>query len=142
MSSFLNSEPLMAVVVIVGSASMLVGLATLLVMLTVGFRKVVEAEKLAAPPGRDCGIRTARQLGDHLIGRMIRINYMAYFLTLRKLPGWGGRRAAKLGDVEAEVPQRLRRWILGLHFVFCLSGVLFFLCGGLMNWLDTGSVFG
>lgn len=139
MNSLPSNELLLAVLGLVSFTGMIVGLVAALVILTIGFRKVVEAEKLVAPQDSEMH-KMARLVGDHLVGRLIRGVALTSFLIQRRFPGWGVRRAAKWGNVEAEVPPRLRRWVLIPQFVAWGSITLMFVSGGLAKWLGTGAL--
>lgn len=96
---------------VIGFSSIIIGLIAMGVSLTIGFRKCVEIEQLAGRPGSDMH-KMARIYGGHLVGRTIRGAVVGSFLIYRRFPGWGLRRAAKLGDVEVEIPSRLERWVI------------------------------
>ncbi|WP_148862746.1 hypothetical protein [Marinobacter fonticola] len=138
MNSLLSNEMLTVVLGVTSFTGMVVGLVAGVIILTVGFRKVVEVEKLVAPNGSEID-KMARLVGDHFVGRMIRSIALTSFLMHREFPGWGVERAAKWGNVEAEVPSRLRKWVLFPQCLFIVCGLLFFLCAGLAKWLDTGA---
>lgn len=140
MNTLPSEELIITVLGLASFAGMIVGLIAALVTVTIGFRKVVEVEKLVAPQGSEL-YKMARLVGDHLVGRMIRGVALTSFLVQRRFPGWGVKRAEKWGNVDAEVPLRLRRWILIPQAVAWGAVTMMFLCGGLAKWLDTGAVF-
>ncbi|WP_148862748.1 hypothetical protein [Marinobacter fonticola] len=111
MNSLLNNETFLAGVAVTGFVCMFTALIAIGLSLTIGFRKCVEIEKLAGAPGKE--MRTmARVYGDHVVGRTVRGAVVGSFLIYRRFPGWGARRAAKLGDIEVDIPARLERWVI------------------------------
>ena len=134
-----SSDLVMAILAAIGAGSILVGLVSWLVILTIGFRKAIEVEKIVGPEGS--GIHgNVWTWGTHPLGRMVRTVGLWSFFFWRKVPGYGVWVASKLGDIHAEVPWRLRGWVVVPLSVVWLSGILLFLCWGMMRWIETGSV--
>lgn len=140
MNLSVSDETFFGVLAILGFVFMHIALIALGIMLTKGFRKSVEVEKLCATPGSEMQ-KWARIMGTQMIGRMVRITVVTSFLVQRRFSGWGVRRAAKLGDVEATVPPGMSRWVVIPQLIFAVSTILAISLGLLIKWLDEGILF-
>lgn len=132
---------MLGMLAIVGLAGISLGLITEAVRLTIGFGKVVEIEKLIDPDASRIQ-KTARILGSHLVGWMLRTITLCVFFMLRRFPGYGVRTASKWGNVNTVVPWRQRGWVIVPAMVFWFSVTMVFVCYGLAKWLETGSPLG
>lgn len=140
MSTLSSNEFLIAILVFISAAGLLVGLISWWIVLTKGFRCVVEVESIVANQGTNLH-RNSSAWGTSFVGRMVRVVNMASFLFWRRFPGYGVWVASKIGDPKAKVPASAQAWIMVPFTIFISSGVTFMVCGGLAKWLDTGTFF-
>lgn len=140
MNTSSSNEFLIVILAFISAAGILVGLISWAVVLSAGFRRVVEAEKIIASQESD-QYRNLSAWGTSFVGRMVRVVNMASFLFWRRFPGYGIWVASRIGDPNAKVPANTQAWIMIPFTLFISSGVTFMVCGGLAKWLDTGALF-
>lgn len=112
--------------------AVLIGLVALIFSVTVGFKKIAEIENIVGPQGSTIDIQK-RAWGGSPVGRWIRIVYLMSFFFWRRIPGHGVKVASGLGDIDADVPWQLRRWLVIPMGVFWFSILMM-----IVGWLIVG----
>ncbi|OHY80714.1 hypothetical protein BCA33_13690 [Marinobacter sp. AC-23] len=109
-------------------------LSSVMIALTAAFDKVRQIEDLVATPGK--GLDEIRRVwGNGPIGRLMRLNWLFGFFTLRYLPVIGPQMKARLGDESPLVPIKLKLWLFIPMSIYLLSGVCFFVLGFVLGYV-------
>lgn len=114
--------------------SLILCLSSVMIALTAAFDKVRQIEDLVATPGK--GLDEIRRVwGNGPIGRLMRLNWLFGFFTLRYLPVIGPQMEARLGDESPLVPIKLKLWLFIPMSLYLLSAVCFFVLGFALGYV-------
>ena len=114
--------------------SLILCLSSVIIALTAAFDKVRQIEDLVATPGK--GLDEIRHVwGDGPLGRLMRLNWLFGFFTLRYLPVIGPQMEARLGDESPLVPFKLKLWLFIPMSLYLLSAVCFFVLGFVLGYV-------
>lgn len=96
----------------IGAGSLVLGLVSVCIMLTLAFSRVSTIEERMSRP--DTSALEYRKIwGNDPLGRLMRSSYVFTFLVLRSAPSSRlNRSAAKIGDVSTQLPLRLILWAI------------------------------
>lgn len=115
-------------------ASMLSSFVLLVLMITLFFRKTLEAERRIATQGKQ--LDDIRMIwGNGPIGRWMRVLHVYFFFLFRNFPGIGPRIEARMGDEKEPLPLSLKLWVLAPFTLFAILMFLFFLSGWYLSSL-------
>src|SRR5690554_620419 len=114
--------------------SLILCLFSVIITLTAAFDKVRQIEDLVATPGK--GLDEIRHVwGDGPLGRLIRLNWLFGFFTLRYLPVIGPKMEERLGDESPLVPIKLKLWLFIPMGSYLLSATCFFALGFILGYV-------
>lgn len=115
-------------------ASLILCLSSVMIALTAAFGKVRQIENLVATPGK--GLDEIRHVwGSGPLGRLMRLNWLFGFFTLRHIPVIGPQMEARLGDESPLVPIKLKLWLFIPMSLYLLSAVCFFVLGFALGYV-------
>lgn len=108
--------------------SLPLGLLSIIVIVTIAFPRIAEIEQRIGTPGKLIdSVRVC--FGGGPIGRWMRALHVFAFFAYRRIPKYGSKIAARYGDEFEPLPLSLKLWVIVPHFVFFLSGIVFFSVG-------------
>lgn len=116
--------------VLIGTGSMIGGLLTSAFIVTIAWQKIEQVEQLIATHGKQLDlIRYVWRNGPK--GRMMRATHVHAFFRFRQIPRFGPTIAARLGDENEPIPDRLKLWATLPMDLLYLQGITFFVTGGI-----------
>lgn len=122
----MDSDGLREIVIITGSGSLMLSVITLVLTISVFFRKIEEVERIITTPGKQLdGIK--RVWGNGPIGRWFRAGHVWMFFISRRIPFVGRRFEQRMGDESEPVPLHLKCWAIIPVTLFFLFGTIFLL---------------
>lgn len=113
--------------------SFLIGVLSMLSIVTVAFPKIAEVEKKIATEGKQ--IASVRVVfGGGPIGRWVRAMHVFAFFVFKRIPKFGSKIAARYGDETEPLPLRLKLWATVPHVVCLMSMAVWFAVGLSINF--------
>lgn len=123
------------VAVIIGAASMVLGIVLMFLLVTLFFRKTEEVERRIATHGKQ--LDEVRSIwGNGPIGRWMRVSHVYAFFVYRKLPRIGARIESRMGGEDEPLPRSLKLWVIVPYTACLILTFLFFLSAWYIGAFD------